>query len=147
MAEKRNTIQKEIIHQTLCGMHNHPTAAMVYDQVHLGHPTISRSTVYRVLGQLAEEGRVLRLAWRGRTACTTAISSPTGMPAAVCAARWWIFRRWPWRSRRTRRLPAGGVRGGVPGAVPQVPGGPADTIDPPRGVYKTDTLSKPYHTI
>ena len=65
MAEKRNTIQKEIIHQTLCGMHNHPTAAMVYDQGHLDHPTISRSTVYRVLGQLAEEGRVLRLGLAG----------------------------------------------------------------------------------
>ena len=57
----RNTVQKEIIHQALCEMRNHPTAAMVYDRVHLSHPTISRSTVYRVLSRMAEEGKILRL--------------------------------------------------------------------------------------
>ena len=51
----RNTIQKEIIHHTLCEMGCHPTAAMVYDRVHLTHPTISRSTVYRVLARVAVE--------------------------------------------------------------------------------------------
>lgn len=57
----RNTLQKEIIHRTLCGMRCHPSAAMVYDQVHQCHPTISRSTVYRVLSRMAEEGKILRL--------------------------------------------------------------------------------------
>lgn len=57
----RNTMQKEIIHRTLCEMACHPTAAAVYDQVHQLHPTISRSTVYRVLARMAEEGKVLRL--------------------------------------------------------------------------------------
>ena len=57
----RKTMQKEIIHQTLCGMGCHPTAAMVYGQVHQNHPTISRSTVYRVLSRMAEEGKILRL--------------------------------------------------------------------------------------
>lgn len=57
----RNTMQKEIIHQTLCGMRCHPTAAAVYDRVHRSHPTISRSTVYRVLSKMAEEGKILRL--------------------------------------------------------------------------------------
>lgn len=57
----RNTLQKEIIHQTLCGMRCHPTAALVYNQVHRYHPTISRSTVYRVLARMAEEGKILRL--------------------------------------------------------------------------------------
>ena len=57
----RNTMQKEIIYQTLCGMHCHPTAALVYDRVHQRHPTISRSTVYRVLARMAEEGKILRL--------------------------------------------------------------------------------------
>lgn len=57
----RNTMQKEIIHRTLCGMTCHPTAAMVYSQVHRDHPTISRSTVYRVLARLTEEGKILRL--------------------------------------------------------------------------------------
>ena len=65
MAEKRNTLQKSIILQTLCQMHNHPTAAMVYERVKETHPTISRSTVYRVLGQLAEEGTILHLGLAG----------------------------------------------------------------------------------
>ena len=59
--EERNTLQKEIIHRTLCGMGNHPTAAMVYEEIHQNHPTISRSTVYRVLARMAEEGKILRL--------------------------------------------------------------------------------------
>lgn len=57
----RNTMQKEIIHHTLCEMRCHPTAAAIYDHVHLSHPTISRSTVYRVLARMAEEGKILRL--------------------------------------------------------------------------------------
>lgn len=61
----RNTMQKEIIHQTLCEMRCHPTAALVYDRVHASHPTISRSTVYRVLSRMANEGKVLRLDFAG----------------------------------------------------------------------------------
>lgn len=61
----RNTLQKEIIYDTLCQMGNHPTAVMVYEAVHEKHPTISRSTVYRVLGQMAEEGSVLHLGLAG----------------------------------------------------------------------------------
>ena len=57
----RNTMQKEIIYQTLCGMRCHPTANLVYDRVHRSHPTISRSTVYRVLSRMADEGKILRL--------------------------------------------------------------------------------------
>ena len=65
MADRRNTIQKEIIYRTLCQMGNHPTAAMVYSEVHRAHPTISRSTVYRVLSQMAAEGACLRLGLAG----------------------------------------------------------------------------------
>ena len=57
----RNTMQKTIIHHTLCQMGGHPSANAVYDRVHADHPTISRSTVYRVLARMAEEGRILRL--------------------------------------------------------------------------------------
>jgi len=42
-------------------MRGHPSAAAVYSRVHLDHPTISRSTVYRVLARMAEEGKILRL--------------------------------------------------------------------------------------
>lgn len=57
----RNTMQKEIILQTLRDMGGHPSAAAVYDRVHRDHPTISRSTVYRVLSRMAGEGKILRL--------------------------------------------------------------------------------------
>ena len=60
--EERNTLQKTIIHRTLCNMRGqHPTATAVYTDVHKDHPTISRSTVYRVLARMAEEGKILRL--------------------------------------------------------------------------------------
>ena len=61
----RNTLQKEIIRSTLCSVTTHPTAPMLYDLIHSTHPSISRSTVYRVLGQMAEEGTVLRLGVAG----------------------------------------------------------------------------------
>lgn len=59
--EERNTLQKEIIYRTLCDMSCHPTAGMVYEQVHTRHPSISRSTVFRVLSRMAGEGKILRL--------------------------------------------------------------------------------------
>lgn len=61
----RNTLQKEIIRSTLCSLKTHPTAPMLYELIHEKHPSISRSTVYRVLGQMAEEGTVLRLGIAG----------------------------------------------------------------------------------
>lgn len=57
----RNTVQKDIIHRTLCEMGGHPSAAAVYDRVHQDHAAISRSTVYRVLSRMAEDGKILRL--------------------------------------------------------------------------------------
>lgn len=83
----RNTLQKEIIHQTLCGMHDHPTAAMVYDRVHQVHPTISRSTVYRVLAQMAEEGIILRLGLSGSDSRYDGRTAPHGhVQCRVCGA-------------------------------------------------------------
>ena len=61
----RNTLQKEIIRSTLCSLTSHPTAPMLYELIHSTHPSISRSTVYRVLGQMAEEGTILRLGVAG----------------------------------------------------------------------------------
>ena len=61
----RNTLQKEIIRSTLCALKTHPTAPMLYEEIHRVHPSISRSTVYRVLGQMVEEGTVLRLGIAG----------------------------------------------------------------------------------
>ena len=50
----RNTLQKEIIHRTLCEMDNHPTAAIVYVRIHQDLPHFSSSSVYRVLSRMSE---------------------------------------------------------------------------------------------
>ena len=89
MAARRNTQQKEIIRHTLCRMCCHPTAVAVFEEVRRTHPTISRSTVYRVLGQLTEEGEILRLHLAGEDVRYDGNTS-----------RWRIFRRWRWRSPR-----------------------------------------------
>ncbi len=61
----RNTLQKEIIRSTLCSLKTHPTAPMLYEHIHRTHPSISRSTVYRILGQMVDEGTILRLGVAG----------------------------------------------------------------------------------
>ena len=60
MTAKRRTPQKGIILDTLCRMGSHPTAGELYEEIHRSHPSISRSTVYRVLGQMEEDGLVDR---------------------------------------------------------------------------------------
>ena len=57
----RNTVQREIIAGQLKALANHPTADEVYEAVHAKHPTISKATVYRTLGKLADEGEALRV--------------------------------------------------------------------------------------
>ena len=59
---QRHTKQKEIILTALKELGNHPTADMVYSRVHDVHPRISRATVFRVLRQLSEAGRIGRVA-------------------------------------------------------------------------------------
>lgn len=58
---QRNTVQRRLILSTVRKMHNHPTAADVFAAVNEVCPGISRATVYRVLGQLAEEGEILQV--------------------------------------------------------------------------------------
>lgn len=61
MATVRNTVQKNMVLNTVLSMHNHPTAEMVCNRVHENFPNISRATVYRNLNQLAEKNIVLRV--------------------------------------------------------------------------------------
>ena len=61
MKSKRNTLQKRIVSDVFCGMTNHPSAGMVYEAVNEKFPGISKATVYRLLAEAAEEGRVQRL--------------------------------------------------------------------------------------
>ena len=63
--QERNTLQKEAVYAALRELGNHPTAEMVYDRVKISHPGISRATVYRVLGNLAQQGIILRISGDG----------------------------------------------------------------------------------
>ena len=58
--QERQTKQKMIIYDALKTL-NHPTATEVYGYVHTLYPSVSRATVFRVLGGFAENGRALEL--------------------------------------------------------------------------------------
>lgn len=57
----RNTIQRSLVLEAVQSLHEHPTSADVYEAVRTKHPNISRATVYRNLGVLADRGDVLRV--------------------------------------------------------------------------------------
>ena len=61
MKQQRNTLQKRIVSDVFCGMNNHPSAGMVYEAVQEKYPSISKATVYRLLAEAAEEGKIQRL--------------------------------------------------------------------------------------
>ena len=58
--QERQTKQKQIIYDALKTL-DHPTATEVYGYVHDCFPTVSRATVFRVLGGFAANGRALEL--------------------------------------------------------------------------------------
>lgn len=61
MALTRDTLQKKIVYETVTSMHSHPSADEVYCMVQKKHDSISKATVYRILGNLAEAGRIQRV--------------------------------------------------------------------------------------
>ncbi len=58
----RNTVQRRLLLETVRSMTNHPSADEVYEAVSPRCPGISRATVYRVLGALADEWEIRRVA-------------------------------------------------------------------------------------
>ena len=62
--QERQTKQKQIIYEALKTL-NHPTATEVYGYIREAHPTLSRATVFRVLGGFATSGRALELRTAG----------------------------------------------------------------------------------
>ena len=58
--QERQTKQKQVIYDVLKEL-NHPTATEVFSRVHEAYPTVSRATVFRVLGGFASSGRALEL--------------------------------------------------------------------------------------
>lgn len=69
MRKIRHTIQRDIVHQAILSMPGHVTADMVYEKIHAAHPSISRATVYRNLGMLEAEGRIMRIDVPGGADC------------------------------------------------------------------------------
>ena len=56
MNSQRNTVQKQIILDSLMGLNTHPAIEEIYVEIQKKHPSISKTTVYRNLRQLAENG-------------------------------------------------------------------------------------------
>ncbi len=61
----RNSKQKEAILRLVKGTTSHPTADWVYERVRREIPNISLGTVYRDLGVLHQEGKILELQFTG----------------------------------------------------------------------------------
>jgi len=59
---KRNTVQRQIILDTLKGLDTHPTAEDLHNEIQKKYPSIGMATVYRNLRQLTESGLVLQIA-------------------------------------------------------------------------------------
>ena len=55
---QRNTIQRQIVWDTLKKLNNHPTIEEIYAQIQKEHPAISKTTIYRNLRQLAQNGMI-----------------------------------------------------------------------------------------
>jgi len=59
--EERTTAQKKFILDYLMSVKCHPTAEKIFDQVRKKLPTISQATVYRVLKNFKDQGKVLAI--------------------------------------------------------------------------------------
>ena len=57
MTSRRNTIQKDLVRNTVYEMRRHVTANEVYEFIKEAYPTIGKGTVYRNLDILVEEGK------------------------------------------------------------------------------------------
>ena len=65
---RRNTPQRRVIHEELCAVKTHPTAAELFQIVRGRLPRISLGTVYRNLEVLHKDGRILKLEMAGSEA-------------------------------------------------------------------------------
>ena len=53
---ERNTVQRKIIFNSLMMLNTHPTIEEIYTEIQKEHQSISKTTVYRHLRQLANSG-------------------------------------------------------------------------------------------
>ena len=56
MDRQRNTVQRQIILDTLKKLNTHPNIDEIHAEINKEHPSISKTTVYRNLRQLAQNG-------------------------------------------------------------------------------------------
>lgn len=61
MEPKRNTIQRQAVLEAVRELNIHATAEQVYEHVAKKHPAISKATVYRNLGIMAEAGELINI--------------------------------------------------------------------------------------
>jgi len=59
---QRNTIQRQIILDTLQSFNTHPTVDELYLEIQKTHPAISKTTIYRNLRKLAKGGEIGQVA-------------------------------------------------------------------------------------
>ena len=85
-ATTRNTIQRALVLEAVQSLHNHPTSADVYEVVRARHPNISRATVYRNLGVLANRGKCCGLKFPTAPTATISSTSRTTTRSAAYAA-------------------------------------------------------------
>ncbi|HIZ02791.1 MAG TPA: transcriptional repressor [Candidatus Borkfalkia avistercoris] len=57
----RNTIQRQLVLETVRSMHSHPDADQIYSAIVKDHPHVSKATVYRNLNLLAEQGQIKKV--------------------------------------------------------------------------------------
>jgi Fe2+ or Zn2+ uptake regulation protein len=62
--QQRQTKQKTLIYEALASL-DHPTVTEVYASLHESYPSISRATVFRVLGGFAQNGKAVELRLAG----------------------------------------------------------------------------------
>jgi len=61
MNTKRKTLQRQIILDTIKSLDIHPTAEELYLEIQKTHPIVGKSTVYRNLRQLAQDGIITQI--------------------------------------------------------------------------------------
>ena len=61
MTSRRNTIQKDLVRNTVYEMRRHVTANEVYEFIKEAYPTIGKGTVYRNLDILVDEGSLRKV--------------------------------------------------------------------------------------
>lgn len=62
------TMQRRAVLEAMLDRHDHPTADQVYDKIRLKMPSLSRTTVYRILDTLVQTGMVSKVCHPGSAA-------------------------------------------------------------------------------